>query len=124
MLLPKGKEWYKNDQDFLNAKNQNSNENSIQMPGIAAFIATKENNATDNIKVYVGWKYKHCDTQQMQAPSNKPTDNDNITPLFEYSDLTHTERQLAICALYNAANQSTGNVVVEPTAIRQRSLCL
>lgn len=94
--------WYKND-DIFYAK-------TIQMPGIAAFVPSQRNNAIYNVKVYVGWKFRYNPNDPNTEPPNNMPINNDITPLFGYTDYSHTERQLAIQALLNANNQGNHSI--------------
>ena len=107
-LLPVTKDWYGTDFDIEKYFTKHSEHYyQFSMPGIAAFVPTKNRYAHTNAKVYVGWKYKFDGTESTTPPNNTPNKTYGDAPLFEYSDYSHTERQLAICALYNANNSAT-----------------
>lgn len=112
-LLPGTNAWYRtayNIPEYVHNKRKNNDHS--EMPGIAAFVPTRNNSDINKAKVYVGWKYHYEQTKSTTPPNNTPNKTYGIAPLFRYSDYSHTERQLAICALTNANNKENEIITV------------
>ena len=73
-----------------------------QMPGLAAFIPETKKGTWARVRAYLGCKRKVEQGNIKLVPRNDPKGNDDVQTLCAFNEYTHTERQLAACALFGA----------------------
>ena len=80
-----------------------------QMAGLAAFVPETGKGTGTGVRAYLGWKRKVGEGDVIKVPPNNPARPDDVMTLCAFSEYTHTERQLAACALFGAG--TTGEAV-------------
>lgn len=80
----------------------------LSMVGLAAFIPGDAGQPKiTGVRVYLGGKKPVENGDWNVVPNNKPKSKRNNMALFTFNDYTHTERQLAACALFGAVEEDT-----------------